>query len=860
MNQPSVEKAEILISAAKDASRQCRFEEALGIYIQVFTLSDLINSPEGLCQWSKALINQGVVFHKMGHYPQARESWLKVMEKPRDTPGLDYLQCVASGYLLTLVERSSPEWNQGWTQILNRYGDSQDIRIPGKLFEFCFGREWEFEGIKPGLPQFFQSLCGLWGFLNISQSQDVAKVYHSLSPEEKAQVLTHWSNAPRDWGRILWGDQGVWLVMDYEANWIRSRGKLEDQSRLSKRWLGNGGTLGKWPALWEKKSPRRSVLKMLPTEPPWIFFSDGTTSLGFEPQEGTGGFRCLDIRGNAWAALRKANPDTLILQNAQAQTIINLPEAGKLLALGDGGQWVIQGDSGAFYSHPAALVEGIEVPDNEIVQIFLVKNCLLALTHEGVLGSHIPDRTWNWDGFGKQQVLWVKTQAQGTLVASGTGSGVEIWDCKTETPQLVSKSPSPWDQGQWTDEGLFVYSNRAWGRYNFKNKKWEEQGIPGIIHGAWPVTGSAAYADRKGRWRTPEGPWLRGHGNWINGFSQNSDCFWTGDMEGQVLQWSLGGCVLSSQGPAPTLSADWLGKDSLVSFHPTFLQIWNTQGDLIGFYGHNQGLTALLVQDQKIWFGNQSGTLVCLDAMGKLLSTQDLGLGGITVLVAGKNSLGVGGSSGGWGVLDTRNKWTTWGTGGISALHPWHEGWLTGDAQGKLSHYTKPGESKTWPEVHREAVMALASQGDELYSAGADGRVLVWTGLGQLSEILRREKTPVWDLKPAGRVLLGRAEDRDLPVWNLPGTGGGKMAEGHRMALTSLDVHRDKTLCVTGGGEGWVRLWTLPDMQSLVRFDMGEPIARVKFSPEGKRLMVWTTKGNWSLWDLSPALILVGAS
>lgn len=845
--------AEELIEQAKNASRNDRWEESLSLYDRASSLPGLLHTPEGTCQWARIQINRGVIFHRLGRMPQARDSWMAAL-RPTEVPGLAYLQCIASGYMLGLSERTRPEWNQGWKQVLHRYAGHGDVRIPPRLFEFFFGREWEFDGLRPGLDSFFRVMAGLWDRVEAPQREEAAWVYHSLPQEDKFRVLPFWGEAPFQWAQILWGKSGGWQVFEPEAQWLRSRGYPGISDLLPASWTPGAGQ-SKLPEAASYKCSRPGVRLMGSGHPPWTLFDDGSLAQGssIKPSEGT--FLDFSARGETWVGIRKIKPGEVVVGCRGEETRFLLPEEGKLTALDSRGLWYAWGISGQFYSGtggPVPLDAPVRTGPHK--KFFAFRSGLALWSEDGPLVYRGELGEWEVKTFGTDQVIWADVHPLKDWLALGKGAWTEVWNLESSSPVLVSKSPEPWDQGGWGRDGLGVWNSKSWGTFSLDTREWSRQASPTVLHSLWMLEEGPAFSDRKGRWRLASGPWHQAHGNWVNGLVPDPrGGYWTGDLDGQLVRWTSRGQVEGSWGPEPVLSAEWLGDGGFLTLHPGYLKFW-MQGRETALTAHPASVTVLRVRDAQAWVGDGEGRVTVLDRQGGILNSLDPGLGGITALASGSGGMGLGGSDRGWGVLDSGGTWTKWGEEGITALHFWKDGWVTGHRSGELKFWKEPGKGQHWPEVHRDQVMSLVQQTGELFSAGADGRVLGWTGEGQLSQILRREKSPVWDLKPAGRVLLGRTEDRDLNVWNLPGTGGFWKGEGHRLPLSSLDVHPTRAFCATGGTEGWVRIWSLPGIIPLSRFDLGQPIAAVRFSPGGRQLLAVTNKGAWKIWDLETLL------
>lgn len=187
---------------------------------------------------------------------------------------------------------------------------------------------------------------------------------------------------------------------------------------------------------------------------------------------------------------------------------------------------------------------------------------------------------------------------------------------------------------------------------------------------------------------------------------------------------------------------------------------------------------------------------------------------------------------------------------------------------------------------HQDYMNALSTHGDRLMSAGADGRVKLWSLAGTHSRAGARTagvgkgldvdperqrfvvsgdvgQVAIWDGRrrevarntgiPCRRTLVKFAKTRDELVladgggwfWRADPHSGAThgYVRAHQDSAAGLDVHPREGLAGTTGVDGWVKLWRLDDLKELWALRVGTadwpPGAQeCRFSPDGAQLAV----------------------
>ncbi len=205
------------------------------------------------------------------------------------------------------------------------------------------------------------------------------------------------------------------------------------------------------------------------------------------------------------------------------------------------------------------------------------------------------------------------------------------------------------------------------------------------------------------------------------------------------------------------------------------------------------------------------------------------------------------------GVAVSRDGGAVTATSSLGEVVQWS---LTGGAVLRLAG---PGPSGTGHEGPVRAA-AYSPDGRLIATGGDDGRVLLHdAGSGVLRGEFRGYGDWINDLAftPDGATLIGaggrtedRSEDTRILLWDVSTRALRSELPGHEGAVRALAVSPDGQLLASGGAEGSVRIWALPDGRLL--HDMpghSERIFDVDFSPDGARVASAGRDQSVRLWD-----------
>lgn len=115
---------------------------------------------------------------------------------------------------------------------------------------------------------------------------------------------------------------------------------------------------------------------------------------------------------------------------------------------------------------------------------------------------------------------------------------------------------------------------------------------------------------------------------------------------------------------------------------------------------------------------------------------------------------------------------------------------------------------------------------------------------------------------PAGNMLVSGSFDEAVTLWDVRSGRPMRVLPAHADPVAGVDVVRDGTLVASGAGDGLVRIWDAGTGQCLRTLghdgsdgdvDMGDnrrpAVGAVRFSPNGRFVLVWTLDGCVRLWD-----------
>jgi len=159
---------------------------------------------------------------------------------------------------------------------------------------------------------------------------------------------------------------------------------------------------------------------------------------------------------------------------------------------------------------------------------------------------------------------------------------------------------------------------------------------------------------------------------------------------------------------------------------------------------------------------------------------------------------------------------------------------------------------KTTLAGHRSWLRALAFQGDRLFSADYNGKILVWSTADATPRPLReidahRGWIRALAVSPDGRQIASCGNDRLVKLWNTETLETTRVLEGHDCHVYNVAFHPREPQLASADLRGNVKQWTLADGQSTRTLDarvlhFNDPTFRAEHG--GVRSMAFSGDGN----------------
>ncbi|MEM6501753.1 MAG: caspase family protein [Cyanobacteria bacterium P01_C01_bin.89] len=148
--------------------------------------------------------------------------------------------------------------------------------------------------------------------------------------------------------------------------------------------------------------------------------------------------------------------------------------------------------------------------------------------------------------------------------------------------------------------------------------------------------------------------------------------------------------------------------------------------------------------------------------------------------------------------------------------------------------------------------------GGGFYSPNGDKRLRVWGADGTRNDALdigggHGEGITGVAIAPNGQWKVTSSADHTLRIWDKDGRPKGLPLIGHRAVVNAVDISPDSTQFVSVGDEGFALLWNrngrrIRQIETQVQ---GDKLLSVKFTPDGKRIVVGNERGLLQWYNLA---------
>ncbi|MBW1870697.1 MAG: protein kinase, partial [Deltaproteobacteria bacterium] len=168
----------------------------------------------------------------------------------------------------------------------------------------------------------------------------------------------------------------------------------------------------------------------------------------------------------------------------------------------------------------------------------------------------------------------------------------------------------------------------------------------------------------------------------------------------------------------------------------------------------------------------------------------------------------------------------------------------------RLWDLKSPDQAKTF-EFETEYIHRLffGPQGKQLFSVGK-ASTHIWDIASKTSRQLPAHKIPAFSSD--GRLLVRRAEDGSLFVWDVEKETVHATLEESREKIYQAEFSKDKKLVVAAGADNITRVWQIPSGQKWMQFGgQNNKGTALLFTPDGRHLVTGGWEKTVRFWDLS---------
>jgi len=187
---------------------------------------------------------------------------------------------------------------------------------------------------------------------------------------------------------------------------------------------------------------------------------------------------------------------------------------------------------------------------------------------------------------------------------------------------------------------------------------------------------------------------------------------------------------------------------------------------------------------------------------------------------------------------------------------------------GSISGYKKEGEKDklgvcgSFPG-HSKDVLSVAFSADnrQIVSGSRDHSLKLWNTVGQCKYTLQEEGHNDWvssvrfSPNSVSPVIVSGGWDKLVKVWSLENCKLRFNLVGHTLAVNTVTVSPDGSLCASGGKDGTAILWDLTEGKQLYKLEAGDAIHSLVFSPN-RYWLVAATSSSIKIWDLESKLLV----
>jgi guanine nucleotide-binding protein subunit beta-2-like 1 protein len=157
--------------------------------------------------------------------------------------------------------------------------------------------------------------------------------------------------------------------------------------------------------------------------------------------------------------------------------------------------------------------------------------------------------------------------------------------------------------------------------------------------------------------------------------------------------------------------------------------------------------------------------------------------------------------------------------------------------------------------------VAFSADNRQIVSGSRDHSLKLWNTVGQCKYTLQEEGHNDWvssvrfSPNSVSPVIVSGGWDKLVKVWSLENCKLRFNLVGHTLAVNTVTVSPDGSLCASGGKDGTAILWDLTEGKQLYKLEAGDAIHSLVFSPN-RYWLVAATSSSIKIWDLESKLLV----
>jgi WD40 repeat protein len=174
-------------------------------------------------------------------------------------------------------------------------------------------------------------------------------------------------------------------------------------------------------------------------------------------------------------------------------------------------------------------------------------------------------------------------------------------------------------------------------------------------------------------------------------------------------------------------------------------------------------------------------------------------------------------------------------------------------------------DTGTWRPLERlnhpggATSVAFSSDGRQLFSAGYDGLVRLWSRPGgQLLRTFEGALGTIWtiDVSPDGKMISAAGEDQVIRIWDLGSSAPPRELRGHSRNIWRIRFSPDGKQLASGSYDNDLRLWDVGRGSSTALKGHSQAIVGLDYTPDGARIATGADDSTIRIWRAEDGALL----